>query len=188
MAQPPIIIIHGLPGTGKTVLGLKLAEKFGIPYISKDGFKELLFDELGVGDREWSSKLGLASFSLIFHSLEQELKARRSCIVEGNFHAEYAPIRFTHLQKKYNFRPMQILCYAEGEVVFERYRQRAYDGSRHPGHLDVEMLEYLRPRLLKGRDTPLEIEGPLIEIDTTDFAGIDYPAIFRSVQNFLSAD
>ncbi|MFZ4462043.1 MAG: AAA family ATPase [Patescibacteria group bacterium] len=41
-----LIIITGLPCTGKTTLGRKLAEELRLPFVSKDDFKELLFDDL----------------------------------------------------------------------------------------------------------------------------------------------
>lgn len=52
MSKISLIIITGLPGTGKTTLGRKLAEEFRLPFISKDDIKEFLFDNLGWKDRE----------------------------------------------------------------------------------------------------------------------------------------
>ncbi len=56
-----------------------------LPLVSKDTIKEILFDTLGWRDREWSKKLGHASFELLFHFVESHLGAHRSLVVETAF-------------------------------------------------------------------------------------------------------
>jgi len=46
-----LIIINGLPGTGKTTIAKPMAEQLGFPLVSKDTIKEFLFDTIGVSDR-----------------------------------------------------------------------------------------------------------------------------------------
>jgi predicted kinase len=58
MKKNLLIVITGLPGTGKTTLGRKLAEELALPFISKDDIKELLFDGLGWEDRAKLKKWG----------------------------------------------------------------------------------------------------------------------------------
>ena len=47
MTKSLLIIINGAPCTGKTTLGRKLAKQLCLPFLSKDGIKEVLFDTLG---------------------------------------------------------------------------------------------------------------------------------------------
>ena len=61
-----IVIINGIPGTGKTTIAKPLADQLGFPLISKDTIKEFLFDTIGVGDREWSQMLGKASSEFLY--------------------------------------------------------------------------------------------------------------------------
>src|SRR5579884_2907042 len=121
MPETPLIIISGPPGTGKTTLGKRLAKELSLPFIHKDGIKELLFDKLGWSDRAWSKTLGIASYALLFYFLETQLSAGRSCIVESNFHADFDTERFLALKAQYDFEPLQICCMADGEVVFQRF-------------------------------------------------------------------
>jgi adenylate kinase family enzyme len=62
-----MILISGLPCTGKTTLARKIAQKFRLPLISRDDIKESLFDSLGWHDREWSKQLGVASYQLLYY-------------------------------------------------------------------------------------------------------------------------
>src|SRR5688500_5640391 len=73
---PALIIVNGLPATGKTTLSIQLADALGLALFSKDMFKEILFDTLGWSDRAWSRRLGVASIALLVRVAEAELRAR----------------------------------------------------------------------------------------------------------------
>jgi adenylylsulfate kinase-like enzyme len=61
MSKPFVIIITGLPGTGKTTLGKHLTQRYHLPCLHKDGIKEILFDTIDECSLELSWKLGLSS-------------------------------------------------------------------------------------------------------------------------------
>ncbi len=176
---PLLIIISGPPCSGKTTLAEQLADRYSLPLVNKDGIKESLFDSLGWKDREWSKKLGQATYPLLYYFVESLLRAGKSHIVESNFAPEVATGEFLDLQKKYPFVPFQIQCRTQPEVLFERFRSRALSGLRHPGHVERGPFEEHRSALKDGRLEPLEIGGLLCELDTTDFEKIDYPALYR---------
>jgi predicted kinase len=185
---PPLVIVTGPPASGKTTLGRMLAMRLDMPFLYKDGIKETLFDTLGWSDRDWSRRLGVATYALLFHLLEMELAARRSLVIESNFDAERAGPSFLALRQRYEFRPVQVCCVAEGAVLLERVRLRVTTGARHPGHDEPANMAELAPFLLRGRLDPLPLDGPMIEIDTTDFARVDPAAITREVSAALDAE
>ena len=81
----PVIIITGYPGAGKTTLGKSLSERFGVPFVSKDEIKEILFDSLGWKDREWSMKLGATSYELMFYFAKKIVETNKPFILETYF-------------------------------------------------------------------------------------------------------
>lgn len=184
MKEPLVIIVSGPPASGKSSLARQFAQELKLPLLYKDGIKENLFDSLGWQDRAWSRKLGQATYRLLYYFIEAQLAAGQSLIVESNFSPE-ATAKFRELQEKYPFRPFQVLCRAEGSVLVARYAARATDPDRHPGHVDLETLEELKPVLLKGYLAPLEIGGEVVEVDTTDFSKIDIAGLCSRLQQVL---
>lgn len=53
--------------------------------------------------------------------------------------------------------------------------------DRHPGHAESASLETARRDLWRGRCDALRIDRTTLEIDTTDFGRLDYPALMESI-------
>jgi predicted kinase len=83
--QPHLILITGLPGTGKSTLGRSLARHLGLPLICKDTIKEPLLDVIGAVDRPASRRLSDASFAVMFALARDCLRVGTDVILEGNF-------------------------------------------------------------------------------------------------------
>ena len=182
-----LIIITGFPGTGKTTLGKKIASKFKLPFICKDDFKEILFDILGSKDREWSKRIGMASYDILYHITEENLKANKSLIIETNFDPKFANKKIMELQLKYGFIPFQIRCIAEGSVLIQRFKDRANSSERHKGHCDGDNLDEWSSVLKKGKIEPLEINGETFDLDTTYFKSIDYEVLFNAIKKVITS-
>ena len=175
--KPYVIIINGQPCTGKTYLLRSLSSNLNLTYISRDEIKELLFDELGIKDSEWSKKLGGASYSLFFKFLEKLLLSGNSFILEGNFNPKQHSQKFSDLFDKYGFNSIEIFLDADHDILFERFKIRWNSGERHRGHSDDERFEEFEIRLKENRGVALSINEHLIRIDTTNFINIDYKSL-----------
>lgn len=183
MDGPFLVIVTGPAGSGKSALAEYLARELGLPLVSKDGIKEILFDTLGWHDREWSKKLGHASFELLFHILESHLEARRSLVVETAFIPAFHTARFLELERQYSFRPIQVYCTADDAVLFERFQTRVASGERHPGHVDhLATCEQFVEALREGKYGVLEIGGSLLQVDTTDWTKVDRETLVEAIR------
>lgn len=187
MSKTLLIIISGPPCTGKTTLGKKISKEFQLPLLSKDEIKESLFDTLGTKDREWSKKIGIASYHILYKNIETLLNVKRSLIVESNFKSEFDSKRFLKLQKKYDFETLQIMCETTGEILFERFKKRSQSGERHPGHVDDQNFDEFKDLLLRGKHKSLNIKGKVFDIDTTEFKSIDYNFIFTFIKSAINS-
>ena len=181
-----LIIITGPPASGKSTLATWLGQHLSLPVISKDGIKEVMFAEMGWRDREWSKLLGRASVEIMYHLAHTLLGANTSLILDNAFHPELASAKLQTILYQHQARAIQIICQAPTEVLFQRFRQRAETGQRHEGHVDLSSLDELQASLQPQRPVQLQIEGPVISVDTTDFAMVDYETILEQVSSLMN--
>ena len=134
-----LLIITGLPGTGKTTLARELAARHGLPLICKDTIKEPLLDLLG--SQLPSRALSNIAFAVMFSLARERLASAASLILEGNFRAgEHEAALLAALPAD---PPVltQVLCRAEEGERRARLLQRATAGNSHPGHRVAQQLE-----------------------------------------------
>ncbi|MCR1843384.1 hypothetical protein [Murimonas intestini] len=74
------ILITGIPAAGKSTMAAFLSEYFGIPAISKDKIKELMYDDIGFHCRKEKVKLGIASMNIMYYMAEQLMKNKQPFI------------------------------------------------------------------------------------------------------------
>ena len=173
MDRDAIVVVSGLPASGKTTLARGLAMELGLPLISKDTIKEALFDALGTGDLEWSQKLGRAAH-LVMYGLARD---SRSLVLESHFWTGVAESDLCALG-----RPLiQVYCRCPVETAVERYRQRASSPDRHPGHLAEHQTDEVTKSWSETEARPLALEGPLVEVLTSE--RVDIGAVASRVRS-----
>jgi hypothetical protein len=128
--------------------------------------KETLGGALGISGREDSYRLGSAVFELMGDLVRELLATGVSLIVEGNFN-ERTPI-FDGLPP---VKIAQVHLSASPDVLRTRLLER--DTHRHPVHYDREAAEEIAARAAAGEWPPLELEGSLLQIDTTIWPDLD---------------
>ena len=185
MKQPLLIIVSGPPSSGKTTLAKAIAQKFKLPLITKDSLKELLFDTIGWKDRQWSQKLGSASFAIMHYLLDSHMTTGQPIIIEGNFKTEFESQHLKPKLEKFGYKAIQILCQCDGKILFARFKQRSESGDRHPGHCDTGNYEELKDSLLRGKYPALDIDSQKIIFDSTDLNHLDYFSIFDQISLLL---
>jgi predicted kinase len=181
-----IIIVTGRPAAGKSTLAKWLSQELKFPLVSKDSIREELFDRLGWKDRKWAQELGKASVDMMFYFARAELEVGHSIIMDNSFYPPVSNPRFQALKEQYYAKSIQIVCDSDRETLFQRFKSRTESGSRHPGHGDQDVLEELYANLADTSSQILEIGGPVIEIDTTDFAKVNYQEILKQVKSLLA--
>jgi predicted kinase len=166
IVRPPLlVVVTGMPSSGKTTVAEGLGRRLGLPRIAKDEIKESLYDSLGAEDVGSSALLGGAAYGLIFALARPMLGSGVSLILEANFFRDQEP-QFAALPEH---RLVQIHCRAPLAVLVERYANR----SRHAGHHDAEKIEELPARFASGRHEALRLPGDLVELDTTERVDLD---------------
>jgi len=162
---PLLLVVTGMPSSGKTTVAEGLARRLSLPLIAKDEIKESLYDSLGAADVRASDRLGTAAYALMFALARAMLASGVSVIVEANFFRGQEP-QFASLPEH---RLVQVHCEAPLAVLLERYAGR----SRHGGHHDAEKIKELPARFESAAHAALSLQGELIELDTTQPTDLD---------------
>ncbi|WP_381553894.1 AAA family ATPase [Streptomyces eurythermus] len=175
MTDNVLVIVSGLPASGKSTLSYRLADQLGWPVIEKDAILETLFDSLGVGDHTWRRRLSRAGDDILL-----TIAARTGHAVLDNWwHHDTAPERLRRLDA----RLIEIFCDCDPALAAERFLQR----TRHPGHLDPRLTPgQVAERVATIRATypgPLRLGGPLLTVDTS--RSLDITAVVEEVRGLL---
>ncbi len=125
------VVITGLPGSGKTTVGCRLAAALHWPLIDKDEILERLFASKGIGDAEWRRRLSRDSDAL----LQREAAGVVCAVLVSFWHVPgMAPDSGTPtewLQARLD-RLVNVHCACDPEIAADRFVRR----RRHPGHRD----------------------------------------------------
>ena len=185
-----LIIIAGMPATGKTTVSKALQKYFDYPIVEKDLIKEELFDTLGFENYQQKRNLDHASNAALLYILEEELRAGRSLMVVNNFDKKSAE-RLNGIVRHYNPRCLSIVLHGDEEVLYRRYVDRDNRHLRHLGHIvqdhyplhDGDSGDYTMTReefnekfVKRGMDS-VSLPGERLDIDATDFTSININSI-----------
>lgn len=181
-----LIIVTGFPASGKTRLANEISKYLNIPVISKDFIKESLFDSLGYKDREYSKKIGRASYDLMYKTIESYINNNISLITETNFDSKFSSKYFNNLIKKYNCLAVQVICNANNNVLLGRFKKRAKSDERHPGHVDKDNFIEFKEVLNGGPYKSLDIDAIVLKVNTDDFNKVNYLRISNNIKNIIN--
>jgi predicted kinase len=122
VAEPNLIIVSGLPGTGKSYFSKRLAERMPCLVLESDALRKTLFSPPSYSPRE-SAKL----FRTIHQLLRELLEKRITVILDATNLSEKFREQLYTIADQLNIRPILVRVEAPPEVVYRRLESRAKD-------------------------------------------------------------
>ncbi|BBR61203.1 AAA family ATPase [Klebsiella sp. WP4-W18-ESBL-05] len=154
-----VILVNGVPASGKSTLTRQLSETFGLPLLTIDGIKEPFMARFTDIDRPFNRQLGCAAYEAMWSIVGQ---SPASCIWLMDAWFGFQPREvLQHLTQQAGVEKiLEIWNAISPEQVVSRYAQRLQQRlSGHPGE------EYL-PELaqLAARAEPMRL-GAVLTVD-----------------------
>ena len=156
-----VVLVNGVPASGKSSVARALSARTGWPILGLDTIKNPFLEAIETVDRPFNRVLGRASYKAIF-SVIAEAPAGSTFIVDAWFGFQPLELLDAHLAMAGVTAKAELWCHAAPDIVAERYAKRA--GSRLPGHPGPEYAEELR--LLAARATSTG-RAPILDVETT---------------------
>jgi predicted kinase len=192
-----IILIAGMPASGKTTFAKRLSEELQIPMVSKDEIKEILFDTVGFHSREEKVALGVGSMDIMYLFAESLMRTNKLIILENNFENISKP-KLKELINKYHYDPITVLFDGDIKTIYNRFIERDNSPTRHRGHVvnteypESINLNYVPPQInfedfIKTFEERgmrhFNISDDIIKIDTTNFDKVDYGDVINKIKD-----
>jgi predicted kinase len=155
--QATLLIIFGLPGTGKTTFARALAANLGLPHFSTDIIRAELGrkQQYGIGDKSFI-------YARMMERAQRELQKGRGVILDGTFHREIFREPFTELGGELGIPVKWIEVTAGEDVVRKRVSV-----ARPYSEADFDIFQKIRSEF-----EPLKGEVLRLPSDTDDLPGM----------------
>lgn len=184
-----VIIIAGVPASGKTTYGRKLASRFDLPFFSKDKMKEVIYDSLDTlkeDDYEQKRKIGGASYSILWAICEEMMKGKASFIIESNF-TMLSASKLEELIDRYSYHSIVLKFDADFKILHKRFLEREQSGERHYGLIAnhfFDDFETFCKMNKEAKEFHLRNADEML-VNTGDFSKVDFDKIISFVSTKL---
>lgn len=135
--RPCLVMVAGLPGTGKSTLAAGLAERSGFRVIRSDVVRKEL-DAGGLGSALYSAETTARTYAECLRRAEEALFEGGRVLVDANFRREDQRRAFLDAAMRWGVPGVVLLCRARPEIARGRLDARRGDAS------DADWSVYLR--------------------------------------------
>jgi predicted kinase len=167
MNKPLLVIITGMPASGKTTLAHQLSKETRLPLLSRDELKEGYINTAGISHNEVHNSVAIHIYKSFFETAELLLSKEISIIVEAAFQDKLWRPKLTALSSKAAIKI--IICKIDPRLANERFTNRlSNDPGREKYHGDNSFNSLQKNNAWAEKYDPVKMDVPTLEVDTTE--------------------
>ena len=193
-----LIVLAGMPASGKSTVAGKLKDALHLPVLEKDALKEAIFDTMGFSNYPEKRKTDLAANAVLLRCAKALMENGQSMILDNNFDSASAQ-ELDRMVQQFNCHCITVFFGGDTEAFFRRYVERDRMGVRHLGHVlqdryppqpgdalthDMTREEF-REKFEKRGMTQFQCTGDRIDLDATDPAKIDIDSLIQQIKTLI---
>lgn len=146
LAQPHLLMLVGLPGSGKSAFAEKFAETFGAPYVCADVLRPYLHDETAIRH-------------IMNGQIKQLLKTHQTIVVDGATEVRAERAELSRLARANGYEPLLIWVQTDPATAKSRSLKAGKEGTRpslSPEEYDSLVERFAAPN---AAEKPVVISG-----------------------------
>lgn len=160
---PTLVVVTGLPGSGKTTLAHGLARTIGCPAICRDEIKEGMVHAHGPGfTAAVGDPLTLRTYPLFFDVVRLLLDGGVTVVAEAAWHHQHWERGLSPLAMSADLRVIR--CHTSPEERLRRREQRLEKVATRAAHNDRGSHSTEKPVAWEA----IHIDAPTLDVDTSD--------------------
>ena len=129
-----IIIVFGLPGSGKSYFAMKLAKKLQARYVNSDVIRNELF-----AVKEYSQEEKMKVYNEMIREMKNAIQQNANIILDATFYKKSIRNKFSEAVKEFGQSIIFIEVWAEQKIIIERLsRKRQYSDADYSVHLYIK--------------------------------------------------
>ena len=192
-----LIIVAGMPATGKTTLSKKLAKNLRVPMLEKDEIKEEMYKIQGYRNLEDRAVADIVANAILLRCARNILESGTSLLIVNNFDPSMAG-QVQDLIDTTGCKCVTVFLDGDPDILHARYVQRDANHQRHPvnelwdsyppkpGDVPKEMSRELFREVFEEMGmADFRINAPRIDLDATDPSTIDADALTARIRALL---
>lgn len=190
--NPHIIIIAGYPAAGKSTFARRLSSALGIPYLIKDTLKSAICTSVVISNREESLQFSAVTFDTMMYVTERLVETGYPLIIEGNF----VPYGIKKIDEagvikemidKHQCRSLTYKFTGDTGILHKRFLERDLLPERGAANRMFTEPTYTEFDTTCHNLDAFTVGGEVVEIDTTDFATVDFERHIERARDFLNS-
>jgi predicted kinase len=155
MNKPALIVMSGLPGSGKSTIAERIAEKLGFPIFSVDPIESAML-EAGV---QQGFETGLAAYIVAATLASEQLKLGISVVIDAVNAEEEGKNTWRELGRKYDLTPIVLEVVVSNQALHRRRIESRMRGLHGFSEVSWDQVEARRMKRTPWKEPTLLLDS-----------------------------